>query len=280
MDYYVNNEWFKINTIILGDFKPLSHCKKSKKQLECEKIILKNMEDEFKKNKVKVIKPVRINNLKIKQSLWTRDSSIVIDNKCILLPSSKKTRYLEYKTIPFTKSIIPSYKNKNKNENKNDTINLEGGDIIQWYDTVFVGINERTNINGVNWLKKQFPLKKIIKIKHTTLHLDCCFSIIPNKILLYSKKYIETLPNICKTSFECINIDELINTNNDPKLGCNFLFLDKNKIMITDQHKFEPIRTLLKSYGFHLIIIKFYNLWRYGGAIRCLTQVFNRNIFN
>ena len=118
---------------------------------------------------IKVIKPKYIKDLDINQSLWVRDSSIVIGDQFILLQlqNNNTRRKLEYKTVHFNKNIIQ----------KNKEIKIEGGDIIQMKAALFIGINKRTDINGYRWIKQLFPDKHVIKINHKALHLDCCFSI-------------------------------------------------------------------------------------------------------
>lgn len=258
---YIHDEWGKLNKIILGSSKKYLNHNKSDKQIETEEKILKNIKNILEKQNIKVIQPKYIKDLDIDQSLWVRDSSIVIDNQLLLLPlqNNIERRLLEYKTIPYNKNVIIP---------PNKEIKIEGGDIIQLNDILFIGIYKRTNVLGYRWLKNLFLNKKIIKINHTALHLDCCFSILPNKVILYSKKYIHELPSFVSNHFYCINIDNLL--KGEPNLATNFIFLDKNTILI--DNRFKPIHKLLESFGFKLIIVNLQNIWKYGGSIRCLTQ--------
>ncbi len=56
----------------------------------------------------------------------------------------------------------------------------------------------------------------------------------------------------------------------DPNLATNFLFLDEKTIIIDNQ--FITIRTLLRQFGFKLIVIDLKGIYKQGGSIRCLTQ--------
>lgn len=89
-----------------------------------------------------------------------------------------------------------------------------------------------------------------------------------NKTILYSKKYIETLPQFCYKHFNCINIDKYI--KGDPNLGTNFLFLDENNILV--EKRFTPIINIPKQFNFNIITIDLKDIWKEGGSIRCLTQ--------
>lgn len=258
---YIHDEWGKLKKVILGNSQKYSNYTKSDKQNKIEKIVLKEIQNILEKYHIKVIQPKYINDLDIEQSLWVRDSSIVIDDQLILLPlqNNIEKRKLEYKTIPFTKNIIIPPKKE---------IKLEGGDIIQLNNIIFIGIHQRTNIFGYNWIKELYSNKTIIKINHKALHLDCCFSILPNKVILYSKKYINELPKFVSTYFYCINIDSFI--KGETNLATNFLFLDNNTILI--DNRFKQIHKLLQSFGYNIIIVNLQNIWKYGGSIRCLTQ--------
>lgn len=257
----ITNEWGKLKLVILGSSQKYLYYNKTHEQYKIYKETLNKIKLIMEKYNIKVIFPNYIKDLHIIQSLWVRDSSIIIDKQPILLQLDNfenKLRKLEYKTINFPKYILQN----------NDKIKLEGGDIIQMNDIIFVGIHKRSNIYGYRWLKQLFPNKRFIQIKHKALHLDCCFCILPNKTILYSKKYIETLPQFCYKHFNCINIDKYI--KGDPNLATNFLFLDENNILI--EQRFTPIIKILKQFNFNIITIDLKDIWKEGGSIRCLTQ--------
>jgi len=140
---FVNNEWSNLKIVILGinnEYKDVLN------------VIKKKLEE----NNIKVVRPIPYKRLHITHSLWTRDSSIVIDNQAILLQLQNidnEYRKLEYKTIPMTNSIIQN----------NDKIKLEGGDILQMKNKIFVGIHKRTNVLGYRWLKPYFQIKVLFK---------------------------------------------------------------------------------------------------------------------
>lgn len=264
---YVNNEWGKLKKVILGSPMKFSNYNKSDKQYEIEDRVLKTIKQHMENKHIKVIQPKYIKQLDINQSLWTRDSSIVIEDKFILLPlqnNNIEKRKLEYKTVMIYKTNIIA-----------NNVKLEGGDIIQLNHIIFVGINERTNTAGYRWIKNLFPNKHIIKINHKALHLDCCFCILPNNVILYSKKYIDNLPCFCNKHFHCINIDKIM--KGETNLSTNFIFLDEHTILI--DNRFKQIRILLNLFGYKTIVVNIQNMWKYGGSIRCLTQPLMRETY-
>ena len=194
--YYVDNEYDRLKTIILGGCR----CTEIKMFNELLKI--------FRKYNVKVLRPKPINDI-IGKSIWIRDSAVIIGNKKFLLLGKNRRKY-EYKSI---KHLFKGYEIPDS-----DKIELEGGDILQNSKYIFLGIGERTNQSGYEWLKKRISTKKIIPINHSALHLDCCFVLLPNNKILFSKKYIASLPQFLIENFDCINLDNIVKNNIDVNL--------------------------------------------------------------
>ena len=227
--------------------------------------VLKQIKETLEDLKFKVLRPVK-NDMPFCNSLWTRDSFINIDNKLVMLPLLKR-HPAEWLSIPAAynrREIFPSYPE-----------NLEGGDVIQDGNTILVGIGKRTNEKGVEQLKSMFPKKKIIEIKHSGLHLDCCLMVLPGKKILYSKRYIKKLPKYLLDNYDCKTVESIIGDDVDPALATNGLLIGHN-IITTDQPKFKKFRDYLRKLGYNVIEIRYGNLWRDDGGIRCLTQWFEK----
>lgn len=231
------------------------------------------LENELKKLEITVLKPkkYKINNMCY--ALWTRDTSFLIDNKIYLLPhmlpikntniSAKRVEQIknEVEVMPYKKEgiIVP------------DDVNLDGGDILIDDNIIFVGKNERTDNTGVNYMKNTFKNKNIIPIKHHALHLDCCFAVLPRKIVLYSSTYIKKMPSIIRNNYMCIRIEDMCMDTTETNLATNFLIID-NIIITADKPKFKKLNDFLEKLGFKIILIPFENISTMGGGIRCLTQ--------
>lgn len=225
--------------------------------------IVKELSDVLKKIGINVKRPIK-KKLPICHPLWVRDQCINVDNKMYFfsdpLPSTSPSP-LAIHTIPHRgkKTIVQS------------EVNIDGGDIIIDKKTIYVGINKRTDHSGLKWVKKMFPKYEIIPIKHRALHLDCCFSVMPNDHLLYSKKYIVSLPQKVRKRYVCKKVEDLISDSADPNLATNNLIVGNN-VITTDQGKFKNVRRYIRELGFNVIELKFGTLWRQGGGPRCLTQ--------
>lgn len=251
-------------------------------KLTCKEIllVLKRIARAFKKHNINV---ERVNTDK-NQILWIRDIYIPIDNTYVIGNLTRKNTMNnncinEYKELE--NNLLNSI-NKNKNENKNISIvkpprnvKLEGGDIIQYYDYIFVGIGKRTNRNAYEYLKTIFKNKKFILIEHTALHLDCVFCILDNGVIFYDSKYIQKLkiPKRFqdKEHFRINDISEIVDSGKF--LATNFVQIPKTKTLIMSNIKEnEPFRNILENMGYYLELVKTENIYLKGGSIRCLTQ--------
>lgn len=248
--------------IVLGHPKLFNKklCKEPENFRNLDKI-LKNVKDELLKLNIEVIQPKKNRQRNICNSLWFRDNFINIDNKIYLLhktTSNQRKPIQELSTINIKGKIVDKYF-------------IDGGDVIQHKDTIFVGISGRTESNSIDWFRKELKKKKIIRIRHHALHLDCCFCVLPNNIIIYSKKYIKSFPSILKEKYKVYFLENFMDKNEEPVLGTNILVINKN-ILVLDQKKFYKFYQFLESLGYRIIRIPFYNLWKDGGGIRCLTQ--------
>tara|TARA_Y100000992_G_C21270001_1_gene496139 strand:+ start:271 stop:1092 length:822 start_codon:yes stop_codon:yes gene_type:complete len=238
-----------------------------------KKNILKQLESTFKKLNIKVIK-VDDNKIPIDEVcsvLWIRDIFVKINNTYILLPGSNDLkrnliRKHEYKSV---KPILKKYIINDNPESK-----IEGGDIIQHKNTIFIGLNKRTNMRGVNFLKSKFKNKHFVIIPHKSLHLDCCFCILHNNIIIYSKKSIGNLPLQVKSQYLCLDLETILGENINTDLALNFLIIRKD-IITAFNNKFKPLYAFLELAGYNLHYIQFHNLQSNGGGVRCLTQWIN-----
>jgi len=227
-------------------------------------IVLKNIKHVLKNLNITVIQPINI-KANTCRTVWVRDICINIDNKMYLLVNTHNVR----------RSFIEELKTLNIKGEILDNIYMEGGDIIQDGNTIYIGIGKRTDINAYKWLKQTFPKKKIIKIIHYARHLDCCFCVLPNNTIIYSKKYIKSFPSILRKTHTVKTVEEFIDKRTNPNLATNLLIIN-NTIIAIDLEKFHKFYDYLKSMGFNVILIPFYDVWKKGGGIRCITQWINK----
>lgn len=197
-----------------------------------------------------------------KGQAFTRDLGFVIGDKFFISNMKKENRR---NAINGWKKIIDKLDNVFKVP---DNIYLEGGDILVDNKTIYVGISERTNIEGVNYLKKVLGREYEIitlQLKPKFLHLDVVFTIInPNLALVYK----DGLDNESYDKLNGFNKIE-ITIEEQFDLGTNVFVIDKDNIIINKDH--DRIKEEIEKYKINVIPMDYSEIRKIGGAFRCTT---------
>ena len=298
----INNETSELVSVILGsansngptpsikdcyDPKSIEHILNGTYPIEQDMINeLKSFENILVKYGVKVYRPNQINNY---NQIFTRDISFVIDDK-IVLSNMIESRSLELSAVKHILSEIPS---ENIIKLSSDC-HVEGGDVILFNNYIFIGIytgedypdyiTARTNLNAANEIKKIFP-NKIIKTfelrksnsspKDNALHLDCCFQPIgKDKAIIYPGGFLikdeyDWLVNFFgkENIFETTK-EEMYNMN------CNVFSISEN--VIVSENTFSRLNEWLISTGFVVEKIKYSEIAKQEGLLRCSTMPLKR----
>ena len=294
----INNETSELVSVILGsansngptpsikdcyDPKSIEHILNGTYPIEQDMINeLRSFENILVKYGVKVYRPNQINNY---NQIFTRDISFVIDDK-IVLSNMIDSRSLELSAVKYILSEIPS---ENIIKLSSDC-HVEGGDVILFNNYIFIGIytgedypdyiTARTNLNAANEIKKIFP-NKIIKTfelrksnsspKDNALHLDCCFQPIgKDKAIIYPGGFLikdeyDWLVNFFgkENIFETTK-EEMYNMN------CNVFSISEN--VIVSENNFSRLNQWLISKGFVVETIKYSEIAKQEGLLRCSTM--------
>lgn len=147
-------------------------------------------------------------------------------------------------------------------------IYLEGGDILVDNKTVYVGISERTTMEGVEFLKRILGEEYSIiplKLNPKFLHLDVVFTIInPNLALIY-KNGLEEESYILLDKYNKIEVTE----EEQFDLATNVFVINPKTIIMNAAHK--RIEQELKKLNLNVIPINLTETAKDGGAFRCTT---------
>ena len=298
----INNETSELVSVILGsansngptpsikdcyDPKSIEHILNGTYPIEQDMINeLRSFENILVKYGVKVYRPNQINNY---NQIFTRDISFVIEDK-IVLSNMIDSRSLELSAVKYILSEIPS---ENIIKLSSDC-HVEGGDVILINNYIFIGIytgedypdyiTARTNLNAANEIKKNFP-NKIIKTfelrksnsspKDNALHLDCCFQPIgKDKAIIYPGGFLikdeyDWLVNFFgkENIFETTK-EEMYNMN------CNVFSISEN--VIVSENNFSRLNQWLISKGFVVEKIKYSEIAKQEGLLRCSTMPLKR----
>ncbi|MEJ6791546.1 MAG: arginine deiminase family protein [Lacinutrix sp.] len=294
----IKNETSRLRAVVLGtaksngptpkleevyDPKSAEHIKAGTYPIEAD--MLKEMEavaNVFKKYNVTVYRPELIENC---NQIFARDIAFVIDDvlvKANILPEREE----ELEAIQYVIDQV----NPEKVIHPPEAVHIEGGDVMLWNDYIFIGtyreddyadyIVARTNIEGVAFLEKTFPHKKVKSFnlrksqtnpKDNALHLDCCFQPIgTNKAILHKEGFLEEeeykwlLNYFGKDNCFIITKDEMYNMNSN-------IFSISETVIITEQN-FTRLNSWLREKGFTVEEVPYAEISKQEGLLRCSTM--------
>lgn len=294
----VKNETSRLRAVVLGtaisngptpslaeayDPKSALHIKAGTYPVEAD--MVKEMEavaNVFKKYDVTVYRPELIENC---NQIFARDIAFVIDDvfvKANILPDREEEldaiQYVVDKVNP-AKVIRPP-----------EEVHIEGGDVMLWNEYIFVGtyreedyadyIVARTNIQGVAFLEKTFPHKKVKSFnlrksqtnpRDNALHLDCCFQPIgTNKAILHKEGFLEEeeyewlLNYFGKENCFIITKEEMFHMNSN-------VFSISEEVVISEKN-FTRLNTWLRENGITVEEVPYAEIAKQEGLLRCSTM--------
>jgi len=197
--------------------------------------------------------------------LNTRDVAFVVGNTFVVSPMRKKERMNEHYAL---ETLIASFSQEDRVLRPKAGF-IEGGDIILGNNTIFVGISQRTNAEGLNWLVDTFSNEfKVMPIylEKEFLHLDCVFNLLSDNDALLLEKGIkkESLQEI-QNRFNVIFASEAEQGN----LPTNVFSIDSNTV-VADKRNIKT-NLLLKENQKEVIELDFSEISKIGGSFRCST---------
>lgn len=234
----------------------------------------------FKKYGVEVFRPEVLEDC---NQIFSRDIAFVIENKLIkanILPDREK----EFEAILHVLEYIDPIHIINAPER----VHVEGGDVMPWNDYIFVGtytaadypdwITARTNKEAVEFLKEQFPHKKVKSFelrksknaRENALHLDCCFQPLgKGKAILHSNGFlIEEEYQWLVDFFGKENIFEI--TSDEMYHMFSNVFSISPEVVVSEQN-FTRLNNWLREQGFTVEEIPYAEIAKQEGLLRCST---------
>lgn len=216
---------------------------------------------------VRVLRP---DILPVQDQIFTRDIGFVIDQTFVRASMRKPNRRVEYQAIQkWIKTI------ENVIELPEDAF-LEGGDVILWNDTLFVGMGDRTNEAGVNFLREHFPEKTVIPLPLVVsddpytniLHLDCTFQPVGKDCaILYEAGFREKPTAILERFPE----DKLIRVSQQEMyhMAPNVFSVSPETVLF--EAGLKDFGKRLEEKGLHAVPVAYDKVACFGGLLRCST---------
>ncbi len=301
----INNETDRLKAVVLGqpgslgaaptleqayDAKSYESVKKG--TYPNEGAVYKEMsafENILLKYDVQVYRPWAIDNC---NQVFARDVGFVIDDKIInsnIIPDredEKEAYAVVYDQIAY-----------NKIYNLPEHAHVEGGDVVLYGNTIFVGLyteddypnykTARTNRKAFDFLCELFPDKQFIPLelkKHDTdprlgiLHLDCTFMPVNgNKAIIYKDGF-----RFEKDYQKLVNIfgkDNIFEITQEEMYYMNTNVFSISPQVVVSEERFTRLNDFMESnWGMTVERVPYHEISKMGGLLRCSTLPLIRSV--
>lgn len=223
----------------------------------------------LKENDIEIYRPA---NLPAQDQIFARDISFVIDDVFIKSSMRKRNRATEQEGIQYLFNRV----SKDKFLIPPETAFIEGGDVIVRGDYIFLGLGERTNFYGYEFLEENFPNKTVIPFMLNTsenprehiLHLDCTFQPVGENMAILYEDGFKKFPDAI---YEIFGSKNIIKVNQDEmyEMFPNIFSISPDKI-ISDT-RFVRLNNALRRRGIEIIELPYGEVSKFGGLFRCST---------
>lgn len=235
----------------------------------------------LRKHGVKVYRPEVIEHC---NQIFSRDIAFVIEDKLVkanILPDRER----EFEAILHViENVDPS-----KILHPPEEVHVEGGDVMPWHDYLFVGtysgedypdyITARTNTAAVEYLKAQFPNKKVKTFelrksntdpKENALHLDCCFQPIGRDMAILHKNgfLLEEEYQWLKNFF---GEDKVFEIDKDEMYNMFSNVFSIAPDVVVSEKNFTRLNNWLRDKGFTVEEVPYAEIAKQEGLLRCST---------
>lgn len=243
---------------------------------------IKALNQVFQKYNVTVYRPELIKDC---NQIFSRDIAFVIDD-CMIKANILPNREEEVEAIDFIWNQVAS----DKRIVLPEKCHVEGGDVMPWYDHIFVGtytgddysnyITARTNIQAVHALQELFPNKTVKSFelrksntnpRENALHLDCCFNPLgKGKAIIHKNGFlVEDDYNWLVKFFGKENLFEI--TKEEMYHMFSNVFSISENVIISEQ-SFTRLNNWLRKQGFTVEEVPYHEVGKQEGLLRCSTM--------
>lgn len=195
----------------------------------------------------------------------TRDVAFVVGNTFVVSPMRKPERMNEHYAL---ETLIKSFSDEDRVLRPKMGF-IEGGDIILDETTMYVGISQRTNDEGLRWLIETFSSDfdvVPVYLNEGYLHLDCVFN------LLSSTDALVLEPGIRSDSLQKLTEKyNVIFACPDEQINLPTNVFSVNPTTVVADKRNVVTNSLLKAHGKQVIELDYSESSKIGGSFRCST---------
>lgn len=186
-------------------------------------------------------------------SVFIEDNAILLEDRIVLCSMKEPSRQGEVPCLAEAlQSLLPVLRLQ-------APVFIDGGDILQTENTVFVGQSQRTNKEAVTALQS-LTFKQVVPVQvKQGLHLKTSVSTLGNNLLVINPFCVEIEP-FCE--FEWIEVDR------EEAYVANCLTVKDNVILSAG---FPKLEQRIQAHGFSTLPVAMSEFQKAGGGVTCLS---------
>jgi dimethylargininase len=189
---------------------------------------------------------------------FVEDTAIVLEDKFLLCPMKEFSRQAE---VESTATALKTYRDC---ITMDFPATLDGGDVMDTPDTIFVGLSKRTNLRAIQKLS-ELTSKEVVPVVVTKgLHLKSAATFLGNNLLIINPTRVDTSKF---KYFDWIEVSE-----NESYSG-NCLALGKTVLLPAG---FPRVRDRIQSHGRETLELAMSEFEKADGSITCLSLIIPR----
>jgi dimethylargininase len=186
---------------------------------------------------------------------FVEDTAVVLEDKILLCPMKELSRQEE---ILSTSGVLKAHRDC---VTLDSPATLDGGDVLNTPDTIFVGLSQRTNMQAVEGFS-QLTSKKVVAVTVTKgLHLKSATTYLGNNLLILDPSRMDTA-NL--KHFDWIEVTE------SESYAANCLALGNVVLMPAG---FPNISKQIRAHGFKTLELKMSEFEKADGGVTCLSLI-------
>jgi dimethylargininase len=186
---------------------------------------------------------------------FVEDTAIILADKILLCPMKEISRQAE---VQSTATVLKTYRDC---ITMDSPATLDGGDVIDTPDTIFVGLSKRTNLRAIQALSK-LTSKKVVPVAVTKgLHLKSASTFLGNNLLIIDPTRVDA-SNL--TQFNWIEVSA------SESYSANCLTLGNTVLMPAG---FPNVRDKIHAQGREILELEMSEFEKADGSITCLSLI-------
>lgn len=202
---------------------------------------------------IEVLKPLDA----FPDSVFIEDNALILEGQAVLCSMKETSRREESSFLMNTlQSRLPVLQLK-------PPVFIDGGDVLQTKDTVFVGQSQRTSTEAIEALQSLTSKPVIPVVVKKGLHLKTAVSYLGKNLLVINPSHVETEPF---SNFEWIEVDE------DEAYAANCLKVESHVILPAG---FPKLEKRIQNHGFLTLPVDMSEFQKADGGVTCLSLLVN-----